>query len=180
MMTNLYHNHSESKYVRFPCDHIGTLQDLWRGPCRSISVLLCCEVRSQSNRGKLKPRQTSMAAAIDKNAGLVTGSFVRPRMNQRKHLPHLSFRVWCCSREDSQDPRLRPRAWEDHVIGQVRLLGKTHQADPVRTWVFLNELYQSSIRYPLRDNLQRICCNADERDDVWVPQPFPDDGLFVK
>ena len=86
--------------------------------------------------------------------------------------------MWCGLREDSEGVRLRPTAWEDHVTGQVGLEGKAHQADPVRTWVLLDELHQGSVGHPLRDDLQRVCCDSDERDDVRVPQPFPGDGLF--
>ena len=57
----------------------------------------------------------------------------------------------------------------NHVIGQVRLQGRTHQADPIRARVFLNELHQSSVWHPPRDDLQRICRNTDERDDIRVP-----------
>ena len=54
------------------------------------------------------------------------------------------------------------------VTGQVRSQGNTYQADPVHTWVFLDELQQSSVRHPLRDDLQRVYCDPDERDDVRV------------
>ena len=46
---------------------------------------------------------------------------------------------------------------------------KTHEVDPLRTRVFLDELHQSSVWHPLRNDLQRVCGNADERDDVRVP-----------
>jgi len=54
------------------------------------------------------------------------------------------------------------------IICQVRLQGKTHQADPLHTWVVLEKLQQSSIWHPLRDNFQTVCCDANERDDVRV------------
>ena len=91
------------------------------------------------------------------------------KLTRRRSLPLSSFRVWCDLREDSQALRLHPTAWEGHVIGQVGLQEETHQADPLRTWIFLYELHQSSIGHPLRNDLQRICGNADERDNVWVP-----------
>ena len=75
----------------------------------------------------------------------------------------------CSLREDGRGLRLCPIAWEDHVIGQVRLQGKTHQADPVRIWVFRDELYQIFVRHPLINYLQRVFCDADERDDIRVP-----------
>jgi len=103
---------------------------------------------------------------------------MRLRTSRRECPPLSSFRVWCGLREDSEGLRLHPTAWQDHAIGQVRLRGKTHQTDPVHTWVLLNELHQGSVRHPLRDDLQRVCCDADERDDVRVPQPFPGDSLF--
>ena len=91
-----------------------------------------------------------------------------PRTARKKCLPLSSFRVWCGLHEDSQGLRLRPTAWGDNVIGRVRLQGRTHQADPTGAWISLDELCQGSVRHPLRDDLQRICCNADERDDVRV------------
>ena len=94
---------------------------------------------------------------------------MRPKTTRRRCLPLSSFRVWCGLREDTQGLRLHPTAWEGHVIGQVGLHGKTHQVNPLRAWVFLDEHHQSSVRHPFRDDLQRICCNADERDDVRVP-----------
>ena len=73
MRTNLYHDHAESKHVRFTCDCIGTPEDLWRGPRRSISIHLCRRVHSVNNRGELEIRQTSVAAMIDENAELAKG-----------------------------------------------------------------------------------------------------------
>ena len=74
---------------------------------------------------------------------------MKHKLTRRKSLPLSSFRVWRGLHEDSKDLRLHPTAWEGHVIGQVRLQGKTHQADPLRTWIFLEELHQSSVRHPL-------------------------------
>ena len=65
MRTNLYHNHAESKHVRFLCDRIGALQNLWRGPRRSVPAFLYYRARSTNNRGKLEICQTSVAAVID-------------------------------------------------------------------------------------------------------------------
>ena len=93
---------------------------------------------------------------------------MRHKLTQKRYLPLSSFRVWCDLREDTKGLLLHPTAWEGHVIGQVGLQERTHQADPFRTWVFLDELHQSSARHPLRDDLQRICRNTDERDDVRV------------
>jgi len=66
---------------------------------------------------------------------------MRPETSRRKCPPLSSFRVWCGLREDSEGLRLRPTAWEHDVIGQVRSEGKTDQGDPVRTWVFRDELH---------------------------------------
>jgi len=57
---------------------------------------------------------------------------------------------------------------------------RTDQVNPLRIWVFLDEFHQSSARHPFRDDLQRFCCDAYERDDVRVPQSFPDNGLFAE
>ena len=70
MRTNLYHNHAESKYVRFSCNRISSLKNLRCSPCRDISVLQCYGVRSANNRTELEIRQTSVAVVIDENAGL--------------------------------------------------------------------------------------------------------------
>ena len=56
--------------------------------------------------------------------------------------------------------------------------GKTHQADPIRTWIFPHVLRQISVGHPLRHNLQRFHRNANEGDDIRVPQPFPYNDLF--
>ena len=53
-------------------------------------------------------------------------------------------------------------------MNQVRLQGKTNQANPIHTWIFIDVFSQRLIRHPLQNNLQRICCDADERDDIWV------------
>ena len=37
---------------------------------------------------------------------------------------------------------------------------------------------QSSIRHPLRDDLQRVCRDPDERDNVRMSQSFPQNCLF--
>ena len=66
------------------------------------------------------------------------------------------------------------------VIGQVQSQGRAHQADPVHTCVFLDELQQSPVRHPLQDNLQWVYCDADERNNVRVRYPFPDDSFFEK
>ena len=76
-----------------------------------------------------------------------------PRTTQRKCPPLSSFRVWCGLCEDSEGLQLRPTTWEDHVISQVRLQGRTHQVDSIHVRIFLNELRQSPVRRPLRDDL---------------------------
>ena len=91
--TNLYHNHAERKYVRFPCDRIGSLQNLWRGPCRSRSVFLCYGVHSASNREKIETRQTSVAVVIDEDVGLVARVIGEAKRRPKKYLPRSSFRV---------------------------------------------------------------------------------------
>ena len=126
MRTNLYYNHAESKYIRFSCDRIGSLQNLWRGPRHSISVLLPYGVRSTNNRSKLEIRQTSVTVVIDENAGLVTMVIGEAETIERKHLLHSSFRVWHGSREYSQDLQIPPITWEVDVIRQVKLQRRTH------------------------------------------------------
>ena len=73
MRTDLYHNHAERKCIHFLCDLIGSLKNLWRGPCCNISVLLRYGVRCANNQSKLKIRQTSVTVVIDENAGLAKG-----------------------------------------------------------------------------------------------------------
>ena len=85
-----------------------------------------------------------------------------------KYLPLSSPHVSYGSREGSLDLLLRPIASVDGVISRV-LFGwqrKTHQADPVRAWIFFDVPGQSAVRHPLRHDLQRFCCDADERDDI--------------
>ena len=93
---------------------------------------------------------------------------MRPKTARRKCLPLSSFRAWYGLRGDIQGLRLCPPAWEDHVIGQAQLQGRTHQADPIRTWISCDELHEISVRHPLPDDLQRICRDADERDNARV------------
>jgi len=93
---------------------------------------------------------------------------MRPKTARRKCLPLSSFRVWCGLRGDVQGLPLCPTAWEGHVIGQIQLQGRTCQADPIHTWILRDELHQSSVWHPLPDDLQMICRDADERDDVRV------------
>ena len=93
---------------------------------------------------------------------------MRPKTARRKCLPLSSFRAWYGLRGDIQGLRLCPTAWEDNVIGQMQLQGRTHQADQIRTCILRDELHQSSVWHPLPDNLQRVYCDADERDDVRV------------
>ena len=92
MRTNLYHNHAESKHVRFSCDRLGSLQNLWCSPYRSIFVLLCYGVRSKDNRSKFEIRQTSVAIVIDENAGLVAMVIVKAQNDPKKYLPLSSLR----------------------------------------------------------------------------------------
>jgi len=51
------------------------------------------------------------------------GLSTRPKTARRKCLPLSSFHVWCDFCEDTKGLRLHPTAWEDHVIGEVRLQG---------------------------------------------------------
>ena len=71
--TNLYHNHAESKHVRLACDRIGSFENLWRGPCRSVFTGLRYGIHSMNHRSGLEIRQTSVAVAIDENIGLSKG-----------------------------------------------------------------------------------------------------------
>ena len=87
MRTNLYHDHAERKYIQLSCDRIGSLKDLWRGPCHSISVLPHSGVRSAKNRGKLEIRQTSVTIVINENARLVTRVIDEAEITQRKTYP---------------------------------------------------------------------------------------------
>ena len=73
MTTDLYYNHSETKDVHFPCDRASSLQNLWRGPCYRMSVVLSCGVRSANNRRKLEIGQTSVEVVTNKNGGLAKG-----------------------------------------------------------------------------------------------------------
>ena len=73
MKTNLYHNHAECKYVRFPCDRINSFGNLWRSPRRSVLIGLHRRVDSANDRSELKIRQTSVTVMIDENVGLAKG-----------------------------------------------------------------------------------------------------------
>jgi len=61
---------------------------------------------------------------------------------------------------------------------QVRLQERTHQVDPTCAWISLDEFRQSFVRHPLRDDLQRVFRDTDERDNVRVSKHFPDGDLF--
>ena len=73
MRTNLYHNHSEPKDVRFSRDRTASLHNFWRGPCGNPFVFLSCGFHSANNREKLKVGQTSVAITTDENSGLAKG-----------------------------------------------------------------------------------------------------------
>ena len=77
------------------------------------------------------------------------------------------------------------------TLGNIQQLGKmmlsapvkcrrkgTHKADPVRVWIPLHKVHQSSVRHPLRDDLQRIRRDPDGGDDIWVLKLFPHNCLF--
>ena len=74
-LTDLYHYHAKSEDVPFPGGFIASLEDLWRGPRRSISLCLSYGTRVQSpdNCGEPEIRQTRVAAAVDENVGLDQG-----------------------------------------------------------------------------------------------------------
>ena len=73
MTTDLYHSHSENKDVHFPCDRASSLQNLWRGPCYRMPVVLSCGVRSANNRRKPEIGQTSVAVVTDEDGELAKG-----------------------------------------------------------------------------------------------------------
>ena len=102
---------------------------------------------------------------------------MRPK-SKTKYLPLSNFHAQCGLREDSRDLQRRPITWENDVIRRARLRGKTHQADPIHAWVFFDELRESSVRHPFRDYLQRVRCNADKRNDIWMPQVSPQNGAL--
>ena len=87
-------------------------------------------------------------------------------MTQRKRPPHSSFRVPCGLREGIQDLQPHPEALKDVIISRARLQESAHQADPRHIWSSLDELGQSYVGHPVRDDLQRVYRNADERDYV--------------
>ena len=55
-----------------------------------------------------------------------------------------------------------------------------YQTNPVCIWIFVDIFRQDSIRHPLRDKLQGNLRNADESNNIWMPQPFPHDRLIIK
>ena len=71
-LTDLYHDHAKSEDVPFPGGFIASLEDLWRGPCRSISLRLSygTRVHSPDNCGEPEICQTCVAAIVDENVGL--------------------------------------------------------------------------------------------------------------
>ena len=71
--TDLNHNHSEGKHVRFLRDRTSSLQNLWRSPCRRISIFLSCGVYSANNRTKFEIGQTGVTVVTDENGELVKG-----------------------------------------------------------------------------------------------------------
>ena len=71
--TNLHYDHPKSKYIRFPCDRIGSFENLWRGPRRGVFICLCYRVHFADYRRELEIRQTSVAVMTDENIGLVKG-----------------------------------------------------------------------------------------------------------
>ena len=71
--TNLHYDHSKSKHVRFPCDFVHSLDNLWRGPGSGVFSGLCYGARSTNDRSELEICQTSVAAVIDENIGLAKG-----------------------------------------------------------------------------------------------------------
>ena len=73
MRTDLYHDHSEPKDVRFLRSRTTSLQNLWRGPCSRISLILCCRVHPTNNRRKPEISQASVAVGANDNSGLAKG-----------------------------------------------------------------------------------------------------------
>ena len=72
MRTNLYHNHTECKHIRFLCDRTGFLENLWRGMIGAF-IGLRRGGGSANDRGELEIHQTSVTVVIDENIGLVKG-----------------------------------------------------------------------------------------------------------
>ena len=178
--TNLYHNHAECKYVRFPCDRIDSFGNLWRSPHRSVLIGLHRRVDSANDRSELKIRQTSVTVMIDENVGLAKGY---RRGSERLEGNAHPFQVSVC---DAVCVKILKAFGYVQQLGRMTLsvgnesTGQTDQANPLRIWVFLDEFHQSSARHPFRNDLERICCDANERDDVRVPQSFPNHGLFAE
>ena len=83
--TNLYHDHAECKYIRFPSDRISSLVNLWRGPRRSVFIGLRCRVHSTKDRSELEIRQTSMTVVIDEN--IMQLRVIDGAQNDSKNIP---------------------------------------------------------------------------------------------
>jgi len=110
-----------------------------------------------------------VAVVIDENIGLARGYRCGSKRLGENAYP---FQVSVC---DAVCVKILKAFGYVQQLGRITLSikcdsqEKAHQVDPLRTWVFLDELYQSSVRHPLRDDLQRVCCDANERDDVRMP-----------
>ena len=73
MRTDLYHDYSERKDIRFPHDRTASLENFWRSPCGGVPVFPWCRTHSANNRGRVEVGQTSMAVVTDENSGLAKG-----------------------------------------------------------------------------------------------------------
>jgi len=51
MRTDLHHDHAESEYVCFACDRTDSLEDLWCGPRRQMSVAVKIDENVELARG---------------------------------------------------------------------------------------------------------------------------------
>jgi len=70
--TNLYRDHAKSENICLRCCFIASLENLWRGPCRSVSPYWRHKNRIQpaNKRSKSEIRQTGMTVVVDDNVGL--------------------------------------------------------------------------------------------------------------
>ena len=87
MRTDLYHSHSKTKDIRFPCDRTTSHHNLRRGPCGNAFVFLTCGFHSANNREKLKIGQTSVVIVTNENSGLAKGYRWGPNRSNENTYP---------------------------------------------------------------------------------------------
>ena len=66
--TDLYDNHAEREHIRFPCDRISSVGNLWRSPRGSIFI---GHGVHSTNNGRELNIQTSVTVVANENIGLV-------------------------------------------------------------------------------------------------------------